>query len=185
MIELLGYGIGSILAPILSYFIFSVVLIIFILIKWRMDHDKKDKDPQVGLKVLLFYFKTVALHVMLAAAVAFAMGVFTESLTDMIPLITAMLVIGAVVYASHAVMILLFTNRSGFPSVARYFTAYNIIIAGIITMASAIMSVYFMIEGDTDSLNIAGAAVLVYSITWAVQLVILFNLPLFKKLGGK
>jgi hypothetical protein len=72
-----------------------------------MDHDKKDKDPEVGIKVLLFYFKTVALHVMLAGAVAAVIGIFTGTLSES------------------------------------------------------------------------------YSLTWVVQLIILFNIPLFKKLGRK
>jgi len=76
----------------------------------------------------------------------------------------------------------MFTNRSSFPTVARYFTAYNIFIAGVATIVSAIMSIIFLVERDYDSLNISGAAVIVYSITWAVQLIILFNIPLFKKL---
>jgi len=182
---LLRWGIGSVLFPILSYFLFSIVLIIFILIKWRMDHDKKDKDTQVGLKVLLYYFKTIALHVMLAGTVAALIGIFTGTLSDSYSFPLALCAVGVLIYAAHLVLIIMFTNRSSFHTVARYFTAYNIFIVGIATIASAVMSIIFLVEGDYDSLNTSGAAVLVYSLTWAVQLIILFNVPLFKKLGKK
>ncbi len=182
MERLLPWGLGSILFPVLSYFLFSIVLIIFILIKWRMDHDKEHKDPQVGLKVLLYYFKTIALHLMLASAVSTIISIFTDTLCDSYSFPLALCAVGVLIYAAHLVLIIMFTNRSSFPTVARYFTAYNIFIAGVATIVSAIMSIIFLVERDYDSLNISGAAVIVYSITWAVQLIILFNIPLFKKL---
>ncbi|MBN1797678.1 MAG: hypothetical protein JW822_03815 [Spirochaetales bacterium] len=185
MHELLGFGIGSVLFPILSYFLFSIVLIIFILIKWRMDHAAKDKDPQVGLKVLLYYFKTIALHVMLAGVVAAAVGIFTDTLSENYSFPLALCSVGVLIYAAHLVLIIIFTNRCSFPTVARYFTAYNIFIVGIATIVSAVMSIIFLVEGDYDSLNTTGAAVIVYSLAWAAQLIILFNIPLFKKLAKK
>jgi hypothetical protein len=176
-----GLGFEALLFPVLSYFLISIVPVIFILVKWRMDHDMKVKDPQVGLKVLLYYFKTLSLQVLLVSAVLTIIAIIKNILADMYAFPLSFFIVGAVIYAAHLILIILFTNRSGFPTVARYFAAYTTFTVGIVSMASAIMSIIFLIQKNYEPLDISIAVCLVYIITWIIQLLILFNIPLFKQ----
>jgi hypothetical protein len=179
MAELFTWGLGSVLYPLVMYLTFSIIPLVFILIKWRMDHDKNTKDPQVGLKVILYYFKIMALQVLLVDAAITVHGIIMGNIFESFSVQLAFLVVGGFIYGIHAVLIIFFTNRSGHPGVARYFTAYNIFISGIASMASCVMSIVFLAENNLDSFHITAAIALVYTITWAAQLFILFKLPLF------
>jgi hypothetical protein len=144
--------------------------VLYVVARWRAQRDPA-ADSQLGIKVALGYFQVTALQVLLAggAMLLYAIISSDEDKGTIYRTAFGLLVPGALVYGAH-VSLLKMTNQELFPAVRRMLAGYNLLITGLVGMASLVAAFEALFQrGSSHGFGRAAAAgVLVYGSAWAV-----------------
>jgi hypothetical protein len=144
----------------------------YLILRWRAYREQAPADPHLGLKAALYYFKTLAYHVVLVGTFLLIFGLINEnSREEMMRMGAGLLLGGAVVYGAHAVIIDKRTNTQQFPAVARIYNGFNLVMTGLVAMAAVIAILVLLFAEHTPAVVLRGALVLllVYGAAWASQ----------------
>jgi hypothetical protein len=188
--EDLGTSLVLVLLTPVIYVAFGMLVIPFVLYvmaRWRAQREQI-VDPQLGVKVALWFFAVTAFHVLLAGATIFGYAVISSVSSDakgtLYRLGLGLIVPSGVVLAVH-LGLLARTNQAQFPAVRRLFTGYNLLVTGVFGFLALVVACVALFQrGSTHDLGrIAGAGVLVYGSAWAALGVQLSRLVLDQEAG--
>ena len=145
--------------------------VLYVVARWRAQKEAA-ADPQLGIKVALGYFQVTAVQVIYAGAAMLLYAVISsdEDKGAIYRAAFGLLVPGALVYGAH-VSLLKMTNQDAFPIVRRMLAGYNLLITGLVGMASLVAAFEALFQkGSSHGFGRAAAAgVLVYGSAWAVS----------------
>jgi hypothetical protein len=144
----------------------------YLILRWRAYREQTPADPHLGIKAALYYFKTLAYHVVLVGTFCLIFGLINDHVREeMMRLGAGLLLGGGLVYGAHAVIIDKRTNTHQFPAVARIYNGFNLVMTGLVAMAAVIGTLVLLFAEHTPTVVIRGALVLllVYGAAWAAQ----------------
>ena len=153
----------------LFYFIIPLGPIAYIFLKWRAYRDNSPPDPQLGIKVFLFYFKTLAYQAILVAITLIIFGILKGGYKDEMRTGFGILVGGGIIYALHLVMIQNVFKNTSTQLVSRFYTGFNLVIVGILGTLSLIVFCIIIFQGDVSEIKLPVSAILVYGLAWVYQ----------------
>jgi hypothetical protein len=133
----------------------------YLLLRWRAYREQSPLDPQLGFKTALYYFKTLAYHVLLAAAFCMLFGLLTSHVREeMVRLAIGLALGGGLVYGTQCVLIDKYTNTHQHTAPARLFNGFNLVICGLLAMAAVIGFFAIVVQRNAPSAVIKGFIVL-------------------------
>lgn len=150
----------------------------YLILRWRAYREQAPADPHLGIKAALYYFKTLAYHVILVGTFCLIFGLINDQVRgEMMRMGAGLLLGGAIVYGVHAVIIDKRTNTLQFPAVARIYNGYNLVMTGLVAMGAVIATLVLLFQEFTPPMVVRGALVLllVYGGAWASQAAFLFK----------
>ena len=153
----------------LFYFIIPLAPIAYIFLKWRAYRDHSPPDPQLGIKVVLFYFKTLAYQAILVAVTLIIYGILKGGYKDEMRTGFGILVGGGIIYSLHLVMIQNIFKTTSTKLVSRFYGGFNLVIAGILGMVSLVVLCVVIFQGDVSDIKLPVSALLVYGLAWVYQ----------------
>lgn len=151
------------------YFIIPLAPIVYIFIKWRSYRDAAPPDPQLGTKVILYYFKTLAYHVCLASLALLFVALLKGDNGRSILMPLGVFLSGGVIYAIHGMLIHKLTNTVEFPQASRIYTGFNLVIVGLVGMVSFAAASAILFGEGTRNIKEPLAIFIVYIIAWVFQ----------------
>ncbi|NIM16871.1 MAG: hypothetical protein GTO45_33215 [Candidatus Aminicenantes bacterium] len=164
------------------YFIIPLAPIVYMFIKWRSYRDGDPPDSRLGMKVVLYYFKTLAYHVLLVS-LAILFYNLLEKRSGSINVGLGLLVSGGVIYVVHSFLIHKFTNTLEYPLTARIYTAFNVIILGLVSMIAFIITITMLFEEGFSKIELPLVCFIIYTIAWAFQITLYLKPSLVKKIS--
>ena len=150
----------------------------YLILRLRSYREQAPNDPHLGMKAALYYFKTLAYHVVLVGTFCLVFGLINDHIREqMMRMGAGLLLGGAIVYGAHAVIIDKRTNTQQFPAVARIYNGFNLVMTGLVAMAAVIATLVLLFQEFTPPMVLRGALVLllVYGAAWAAQAAFLFK----------
>jgi hypothetical protein len=160
----------------LTYLIAGVLWFLpvaYLILRWRAYKENQPKDPQLGFKTVLYYFKSLGYQVLLAGAAVLIAGLMLgdEAVEEMLRLGAALVLGGGVVYVSHAVILLRRTNTNAFPGAARLYNGFNMALVALVGMAAliAFFVILFSEAMGRSAVKTVLAVLLVYCPAWVAQ----------------
>lgn len=144
----------------------------YLILRWRAYREQTPADPHLGIKAALYYFKTLAYHVVLVGTFCLIFGLINDQVREEMMRIGAGLLLGGgIVYGAHAIIIDKRTNTHQFPAVARIYNGFNLVMTGLVAMAAVIATLVLLFQEFTPVMVIRGALalLLVYGGAWASQ----------------
>lgn len=163
-----------------AYLIVPLAPIVYIFIKWRSYRDNSPPDPQLGMKVVLYYFKTLAYHGVIASLAVIFYGVLGND-SGAINVGLGIFISCGLLYIVHYIIIPKLTNTLEFPLTARIYTGFNLIIVGLVGMISFVFTVTTLIDRGWEKIDLPVAIFVVYTMAWAVQTLLFCKPSLFKR----
>lgn len=167
MLELLGPM--MVIGPVLVWLLVFGPLAMYPLARWK-QHREQVSDPQLGLKVALYYFALVAFQLVLFAVAMIIYTLFAKvsHKGELYRMGFGFLIPAGGVLAAHLAL-LGRTNHLELPIVRRLFLGYNLIITGLIGFVTLLFAfqVFFRKGSAGDAGRFAVASVLVYCGAWA------------------
>ncbi len=157
------------------YLLIPLAPIIYIFIKWRSYRDAGPVDPRLGLKVILYYFKTLGYHALLVGFVLLISQSMDGRFGRQAKISLAFLISGGIVYGIHRYLIANKTNTTDFPQTERIYIGFNLLITGIAGMASLITLAITLFEGSGSRIAMPASFSLVYVTAWAAQTYLMFK----------
>jgi len=160
------------LSPFLIYYVYFVIPLAplaYIFIKWRANKDGSPPDPQLGVKVVLYYFKTLSYHVLLIAMTLIIFGFLKGGYSDEIKVGLGLLVGGGFLYLLHWLLIKKILGKTSGYLVSRFFTGFNLIVVGLICMIAIIATCIIIFKGKMPDIKLPSSAVVIYGIAWYLQ----------------
>ena len=133
----------------------------YILLRWRAYREQSPADPHLGLKSALYYFKTLALHILLIGAFCLLYGLFERYVRgEMVRLAIGLFLGGGVVYGSQAILIDKFTNSTQFPAVSRLFNGFNLLVTGLVAMGALVTFFVLVVQSNPAGQALKGTIAL-------------------------
>ena len=166
------------------YFVIPLAPIVYIFIKWRSYRDNSPPDPQLGMKAVLYYFKTLAYHAVVASLAILFYGVL-EDKSDAIRVGLGIFISCGIIYTVHYIIIPKLTNTREFPLTARIYTGFNLIIVGLVGMISFVITVILLIDKGLKGGELPLTIFVVYAVAWVVQTLLFCKPSLLKRLISK
>jgi hypothetical protein len=143
------------------------LLVIYLVVRWRQERSGVP-DPQLGWKVVLFFFLWNAIQL---AVFGLALVIYSllEEGSEPRRLGLSLVVSGLIIGGAHAFGVLK-SNHRQFPNVGRMFSGMHLIFFGAIGSAAIIAMTYnlFRVEPDADFGKVAGTGLIVYIVSWVV-----------------
>lgn len=163
------------------YFVVPLAPIVYIFIKWRSYRDNSPPDPQLGMKAVLYYFKTLAYQGLLVSLAALFYGVL-ENESNLINVGLGIFISCGLIYIVHYIIIPKLTNTHEFPLMARIYTGFNLIIVGLVGMISFVITVTMLIDKGLKKAELPLGVFVVYAIAWVVQTILFCKPSLLKRI---
>jgi len=156
------------------YWIIPLAPIIYIFLKWRSYRDNSPADPQLGMKSVLYYFKTLAYHACLAALSTLFFGLI-KSESKFIEIGLGLFISSGILFIIQFLLIQKLTNTAIFPLTARVYNGFNMIIVGLVTMVSFMISLTLLISDGLKNIHLPLTIFIVYSIAMVIQTISFCN----------
>jgi hypothetical protein len=170
LLWLLGPGLGILWTAGYS-FLWSAP-VVYIVLRWQAHHEGDAPDPQLGLKILLCFFRSLALHTALAGAGFIVYGLMPDTRYEpSFRIGCPLLIAGGLVSILHDGVVRRWTNSAARPTVAKTFAGIGLAMTGLIgfgALASLLLFAFQKIHVG-EGLNISLAVALVALPTWAVH----------------
>jgi len=163
------------LYPGMSWFFYILMPLapaIYLIVRWRTYRENGPADPQLGVKTVLYYFRTLGYHVILAAQFCLLYGLMDEEARwHLLRVCAALILAGGLVYGLHVWFITRRTNTEKSPAVARLYNGFNALICGLVGMGSLIAALVAVLAEDVswDVFKASAALFVVYGSAWCAQ----------------
>jgi hypothetical protein len=149
-------------------------ILLYVIARWR-DHSAEDRDPQLGLKFALHFFRVQSYQLLLFGTAMLLYSMLSKELKgDLREYVwrpaMAFIVSSGIVFGVTTA-ILARTNNYNYPSVGRLFNGYNLMVSGLIGFAALTAGFQAMFQkGSSGEFGrIAWTGILVYATAWVVQ----------------
>lgn len=179
---MLGLGEYMMMQGVGMSYLASAVLwflpVAYLLLRWRSYRENRPSDPQLGLKTVLYYFRSVGYQVMLAGLACAIFGLLVaESRDEMLRVGVALALSGGIIYGSQAWLLLRHTNTAEHPAAAKLFCGFNLALVALVTCIAlvALLALIFARHTPLGSIRLCLAVLVVYAPAWAVQLTYLLR----------
>lgn len=154
------------------YFFFPLAPAIYLVVRWRTYRESGPADPQLGLKTVLYYFRTMAYHLFLGGEFCLLYGLMeASSRWHFLRFSAAMLLAGGLIYAWQAWLLAQRTNADEFPAVTRLYQGFNVLITGLVAVVSLVVGLGAVLAEEVPWVAFkAGAGLfVVYGSAWFFQ----------------
>ncbi len=179
---MLGLGEYMLMQGVGMSYLASAVLwflpVAYLLLRWRSYRESRPADPQLGLKTVLYYFRSVGYQILLAGLACAIFGLLvSESRDEMLRVGVALLLAGGVIYGSQAWVLLRRTNTAEHPAAAKLFCGFNLTLVALVTCVAlvALLALIFARYTPGGSIRLCLAVLLVYAPAWAAQVTFLLQ----------
>jgi len=152
--------------PFLLYFIVPLFVFAYVFIKWRSYKDGLNQDPELGKKVILFYFETIAFHLILISATIIFSNLVKGKFKDEFLSGIGILIGSLIIYSIHFYIIKRLFNTSQTYFVSRFYNGFNLVIVGLIGMTSLIITMTSLLKGKFSDIHLPISAMIFYGIAW-------------------
>lgn len=169
MMEMFG---GMFLLMLGAYSIVPLFPFVYLLLRWRHAREGAAPDPQLGLKVAVYYFMTVGLHVMLLAlAMGFYGLIIDRSSESLMRGAAGLLIGGGVVFGIHRAILSRVVEPARRANVARVFVGLNVVLCGLIGMGALVAVSVMLLQEHVpeEAFKVAAGVMVVYLGAWAQQ----------------
>jgi hypothetical protein len=169
-------------------------LVLYPIAKWRANRDAAsggaasggavsggdasggNSDPQLGFKLVLYYFGTIAFQLALLGGTVLVYTLIKPSGGEDLDTksgyyrMSLGLIVPAVLVLGGHVALILRTNDAQQPGVRKLFTALNLVFTGVVGFAALVLGFQALFaKGSTFGIgHLGGAAILVYGTAWGV-----------------
>lgn len=158
---------------------------IYVFVRWRGYKESRPQDPQLGLKVLLYYFKVLGYHVFLVGGTILAAGILSSRSKNMAQRGVGPLIGGAVVYGIHLYLIGRLTKNDRFSGAKRAYIGFNVIMTGLVGMIALITTLTMLMTDDTRNIQFPAVLFVVYGAAWAAQTYLFWKSSVQKRLDAE
>jgi hypothetical protein len=151
---------------------------IYLVLRWRAYREGGPADPQLGLKALLSYFRTMAYHLILAGEFCLLFGLMeADQRWDLLRLAAAFGLAGGLIFGWQAWLLARRTNAAEFPTVARFYQGFNVLICGLVAMVALVVALGAVLAEEVPWMvfKIGAALVVVYGSAWFFQVRLLLR----------
>ncbi|MFN3201206.1 MAG: hypothetical protein ACE366_22590 [Bradymonadia bacterium] len=147
----------------LFYCLLPILPLVYLVLRWRQGKPGEPEDTQLGLKVVLYYFGALGLHICLIA-VAVALFGLMERHTEEFLRVSAGLLIGGGGIVGVMLYMASNTNTREFPRARRAMSGFSMILCGLALAVGWVMTAMaLVIERSPDEMIKVGLVlVLVY-----------------------
>jgi hypothetical protein len=157
------------IVPILLWGIVLGPLLLYPVARWKA-HREPHPDTQLGLKVVLHYFRFVAFQLLLLGALIVIWTVLrksSEGRGDLYRVGFGLVLPAGLVFAGH-VLLLMRTNDPMFPTVRRLFYGFNLLVTGLLGLVALVLATQalFAKGSSGDQGRMCYAAFVVYVAAW-------------------
>jgi len=176
MMEMFG---GVFVMMLFAYSLVPLFPFVYVLLRWRQARDGGAPDPQLGLKVAIYYFMTIGLHVVLMALALGLYGLIVDRAPEsMMRAAVGLLLGGGIVYGLHRAILSRVVDAARRANVARVFAGLNVVLCGLIGMGALIGTSVLLLQEQVpeDAFKVAGVVMVVYLGAWAQQARVLIGM---------
>lgn len=165
----------AMMVPAFSWFFYILLPLaplVYLILRWRAYREETPADPQLGVKTVLYYFRTLGYHVILVGEFLLLYGLMDEgSRWQLLRLSAAMLLSGGLIYGLHVWFLVKRTNTAAQPYVARLYNGFNMLICGLVGTGAlvATLSTALSEELPWEALKISAGLFVVYGSAWFAQ----------------
>ncbi len=155
----------------LIYFLYILIPlgpIVYIFIRWRSIKGEK-VDPNLGIKVIVHYFKTLGYHLSLIGISVLLIDLFKNGYTTNARIGTAIAIIAGLVYAIHTAIIHKAFNETEFPLTKKVYNVFNLILVGLVGLSAIIIWISIIFSKRPKGYEAPLAFLIVYLIAWLIQ----------------
>lgn len=170
-------GFGLIGSLVWALYLFPLA---YLVLRWRAYRERQTPDPQLGIKVVLYYFRFLTLQLVLAGLTAAVAGTLLGGgRGPLFRVAGALIVGGGSLYAGCVAAIHQRTNAARFPDVGRLFTGAGALVAGLVGIAAWVGFFLALFSGGytAEAIKITGSLLLVYLPAFAVLGLSLLRIP--------
>lgn len=167
----------------LVYFLYVLIPLgplVYIFIKWWSNRELKPADPNLGIKVIVFYFKTIGYHISLIGFSLILHDIFKGGSKSSIKVGVGILICGGIVYIIHLLIIQKYFYDTEFSITKRVYNAFNLIFVGLIGITAMVISLLIMLSKRPKGFEAPLTFFIIYVIAWVFQSWYFYK-PLFKK----
>ncbi|MEN8222304.1 MAG: hypothetical protein ABFR36_03510 [Acidobacteriota bacterium] len=154
--------------------------LIYIFVRWLSGRKSKPVDPNLGIKVITYYFKTFGYHISLIGFFLIIHDIFKGGSKNSFMTGVGVLICGGVVYLIHFLIVLKFFNDTEFTITKKVYNTFNLILAGLVGITSMIIFLLIILSKKPLRFEIPLAFFIVYFIAWIFQSWYFYK-PLFSK----
>jgi len=171
MVEMFG---GMFLMMLMAYSVVPLFPFVYVLLRWRQAREGVSPDPQLGLRLALYYFATIGLHVMLVGVVTGLYGLVVDGPREsesMMRVGAGLLIGGGIVFGVHRVLIARLTDPATGGNLARAFAGLNVVLCGLIGMGALIAATVMLTQESVpeEGFKVSAVTMVVYLAAWAGQ----------------
>lgn len=166
----------------LVYFLYILIPLgplIYVFIKWWSNRESKPVDPNLGIKVITQYFKTLGYHIFLIGLSLIIMELLKGDFNGSGRTGVGIMICGGLVYLVHLLILRRFFNDSDFTVTKRVYNAFNLIFVGLVGITSMVVFLVTILGKTPKEFEAPLAFLIVYLIAWIFQSWFFYK-PLFK-----
>jgi len=167
----------------LVYFLYVLIPLgplVYIFIKWWSNKESKPVDPNLGIKVITYYFKTIGYHIFLIGFSLILHDILKGGSKNSFSIGFGILICGSIVYIIHLMIIQRFFKDTVFSITKRIYNAFNLIFVGLISITSMSICLSILLGKRSKGFEAPLTFFIVYVIAWIFQSWYFYK-PLFKK----
>ena len=160
------------------YILMPLAPFIYLVLRWRAYKEQSPADPQLGLKTLLYYFRTMSYHLILVGEFCLLYGLMEESSRwIMLRMSAAMFLGGGLIYGFHVFWLVKHTNTTEFPNVARLYNGFNALMCGLVGMGALVSCLGALLAEEPvwEVFKVGAALFVVYGSAWFAQTTLLIR----------
>jgi len=155
----------------LVYFLYILIPlgpIIYLFVRWRSNQGVA-VDPNLGVKVMVCYFKTLGYHLILIGVSVVMIDLIKNGYTANAKTGTAITIIGGLIYAIHTLIIHRSFDEKKFILTGRIYNAFNLILVGLVALSSMVIWISIILGKKPRGFETPFAFMVVYSLAWLYQ----------------
>lgn len=164
----------------LIYILIPLGPLIYIFIRWLSSRESGSVDPNLGIKVITYYFKTIGYHIALIGFSLILHYIFKSGSKSSIRIGIGILICGGLVYLIHFLIIQKFFNDIEFTITKRVYNVFNLILVGLIGISSMVIFLLMILSKTPLGFEAPLSFFIVYVIAWILQSWYFYK-PLFSK----
>lgn len=123
----------------MMYFLIPLPLVVYVVIRWKSEKDKLTRDPMLGIKVVLHYFRSLALLLLLSGLTYLVYDLLENGGGTGSEAAAGVFVSSLIIFICISLLIDRKTNCSSFPLVRNFFSGFSLVVTGIASMLGFVL----------------------------------------------